>query len=377
MKNDSLSILRLFTRKLANCRYRVAPATLIEELKAGCFGYTIEEGEYEVVNNDYVLADDFEVLLESIRAIFREPRLFLQKENIVQHSENASKFDNSNLKATYKDEKLWRYKDGDFAPEYVYSFVYEDDYAIYENKFICFVIDEVYQAVVKKINELVGSVETVNRKMGGEKQSLFTTLEYVNFIGEEIPTLVTDDNVTVGVIRSLLKTKKWLVSLKNTPLYKACKRSGNFNPIGLKPTNILLKDTHYRFCYDYYLNYFNKDKSLQTEDKMFYGYAVVNLMGVLDRLGFELEEDNEQISISNLGRLKFSEIKFKKAPFSVVLSQLGEDGIMMTVKEIVDGNEAKYLFRTLNHSSCEKVEGFSLDNHIRKAKSADGVIAAT
>ena len=44
MTKKSFEILKTFTRKLANCRYRVAPTTLIEDLKSGGFGYSVEEG---------------------------------------------------------------------------------------------------------------------------------------------------------------------------------------------------------------------------------------------------------------------------------------------------------------------------------------------
>ena len=137
MKQSSLTILNNFTRKLVNCRYRVAIESLVEDLKNGGFGYSIKESEKEVSNNDFVLADDFETLLESIRVIFRAPRLHLKKENVVMRAESASKHNVSTLKATYKDEKLWRIKDGEPSPEYVHTFVYEDDYAIYENRFVC------------------------------------------------------------------------------------------------------------------------------------------------------------------------------------------------------------------------------------------------
>ena len=197
MKNDSLSILKTFTRKLYNCRYRVDANTLISELQNGGFGYIVEKGAEKVVNNDFVLASDFESLLQSIRVIFKEPRLFLKKENVVMHAELASKINNTTLKQTYKDEKLWRIKEGQPSPEYVHSYVYEDDTAIYENRFVCYLIDEVLKAVSKKINELAVAVETLNRKIGKDGEMLLTTSNYVDFMGEELPVLITDDSATV------------------------------------------------------------------------------------------------------------------------------------------------------------------------------------
>ena len=178
MNNDSLQILKTFSRKLVNSRFRVAPKKLIEQLKNGEFGYTAKEDSQTVAVNDFVLVDDFVTLIDHIKAIFNEPLKFLKREEAVMHVENASNFTNSVLKDTLKDEKLWRLKNGNVSPEFIHSFVYEDNLAIYENKFVCYVVDVVYEAVCKKINELALSVETVNKKMVKDGVATFTTTEY-------------------------------------------------------------------------------------------------------------------------------------------------------------------------------------------------------
>ena len=165
MNNESLQILKTFSRKLVNSRFRVAPKTLIEQLKKGEFGYTIEQDSQTVAVNDFVLVDDFVTLIDHIKAIFSEPLKFLKKEEIIQNAERASNFNNSVLRATLKDEKMWRVRNGNLAPEFVHSFVHEENLAIYENRFVCYVIDNVFEAVCKKINELALSVETVNKKI--------------------------------------------------------------------------------------------------------------------------------------------------------------------------------------------------------------------
>ena len=85
MKNDSLQILKTFSRKLVNSRFRVAPKTLIEQLKAGEFGYTVTENAEPVAVNDFVLVDDFTTLIDHIKVIFNEPLKFLKKEDVIKH----------------------------------------------------------------------------------------------------------------------------------------------------------------------------------------------------------------------------------------------------------------------------------------------------
>ena len=375
MKNDSLQILKTFSRKLVNSRFRVAPKTLIEQLKAGEFGYTVEESLETVAVNDFVLVDDFVTLIDHIKAIFNAPLKFLKKEEVIKHVENASNFTNSVLKETLKDEKLWKVKGSIVKPEFVHSFAYEDTYAIYENKFVCFVVDKVYEAVCRKINELVLSVETVNKKMSKDGTGTFTTAEYVDFMVDDLLTLITDESATVGVIRSLIKTKKLLASLKNREVYRECKKDGAFNPLSLKATNILTKNDNYKFVYNFYLNYFNREPEIGEQDKMYLGYVTVNLLGAFDNLGFELAPDTEKIGVTNAAVLKFSKIEFNKPPFNAKLTQHGEDGVMVTVTETEDNSTAKYLFRAVNEERTKKIDGYkNLSALISDAQNENGVI---
>ena len=359
MKNESQQILNTFSRKLINSRFRVAPQKLIDQLKAGEFGYTATENTEPVDVNDFVLVDDFIVLINHIKAIFNSPLKFLKKENIIKQVETTSNFSNSALKSTLRDEKLWKVKDGKFSPEFVHTFVYEDNFAIYENKFVCYVVDRVYEAVCKKINELALSVETVNKKMSKDGASTFTTTEYVDFMVDDLLTLITNESATVGVIRSLIKTKKLLVSLKSKEIYRACKKDGKFNPLSLKATNILTKNDNYRYVYNFYLNYFNREPEINEQDKMYLGFMTVNLLGALDKLGFTLAHDTEKISVTNSAGLKFSKIVFNKAPFTATLTQHGEDGVMLTVNEIATNSKAKYLFRAINLVRAQKIDGYT------------------
>ena len=374
MNNDSLQILKTFSRKLVNSRFRVAPKKLIEQLKNGEFGYTVEEDSQTVAVNDFVLVDDFVTLIDHIKIIFNEPLKFLKKEPAIRQVESTSNFSNAVLRDTLKDEKLWRLKNGKPSPEFIHSFAYEDNLAIYENKFVCYVVDAVYEAVCKKINELALSVETVNKKIKKDGVATITTTEYVDFMVDDLLTLITDESATVGVIRSLIKTKKLLVALKNREVYRACKKDGKFNPLALKATNILTKNDNYRYVYNFYLNYFNREPEIGEQDKMYLGYVTVNLLGALDSLGFELAENTEKIGVTNSAGLKFSKITFNKSPFTATLTQYGEDGIMLTVNEIEDNSSAKYLFRAISSERAKKIEGFESVSSLIANQQVDGIM---
>ena len=83
MSIESKKVLSSFTRKLANCRNTVSVKNLIDYFEGGKYGYSIDDGIPTVVTNDYAFADDIANLVTHLRAIFKSPRLFLKKENII------------------------------------------------------------------------------------------------------------------------------------------------------------------------------------------------------------------------------------------------------------------------------------------------------
>ena len=212
MKNDSLNILKLFTRKLANCRYKVAPDALVKYMEEGRFGYTCSKDSEDVVTNEFVFADDVATLVSHIRSIFKEPHIFLKKEDVIQNTTVASKFDSVSLRQTYKDDKIWRVKNGTVAPEYIHAYVYEDNLAIYENRFIVYLIDLLLEMVPKKINELMVGLETLNKQMGSVDNQCFTPFDYVDFADEQggIPVLLNADATIVQIINSLIKPFRYV-----------------------------------------------------------------------------------------------------------------------------------------------------------------------
>ena len=169
MSEMSLNILKTFTRKLANCRYRVRLDSIINYMNDGKFGYTTEDGVETVITNDLVFADDIATVIAHLKAIFKEPHIFLKKEEIIQNVAVASKMDNETLKMNYKDSKLWRIKDYETALEYAHAIVHEDNLAIYENRFITALIDAIYETLTKKLNELCDTLESLNYKITGEE----------------------------------------------------------------------------------------------------------------------------------------------------------------------------------------------------------------
>ncbi len=353
MKNDNLEILKLFSRKLANCRYRVPAKILVNYLKEGGFGYSFDKEENRIITNDSVFADDILTLVKHVREIFKQPHINLKQENIIQTADTATKYDSRSLNQTVKDEKLWRVNGNGLKPEYVHAYVQEDNLAIYENRFICFLIDVIYNSVTEKIGSLCANLKNLNSEMSSSSlfagKTEFSPESYVKFADSKdgMPVLVTSNDISVNVISSLVKSKKLLEALKNDPVYLACKKAGKFNGEQTKNTNIFENDANYNYCYNFFMNYFNKDVSFGTYEQMYRNFIEINLFTALEKLGYEFSEENENLSISSNANVKFNKMVFTKSPFSVTVKQLDEN-ILVEISNVVDNSQSSNLLQILD-----------------------------
>ncbi|MBE7084661.1 MAG: hypothetical protein E7368_01240 [Clostridiales bacterium] len=373
--SNNHKILKLFTRKLANCRYKVPVKSLIDYMDKGQFGYTVDEENNELVTNESVFASSVASLITHIRSIFKDPHIFLKKEEIIQNISVASHINNETLRMNYKDSKLWKTKALDSSPEFVHTFVYEDDYAIYENRFISCLIDTVYEIVVKKVNEIKATIETLNSKITNQKDVLSLPegiyLDYAEAEGG-VPVILSSSDNRVGVLDMLIKNKKSLISLKQTPIYKACKKAGDFDMLALKTTNILLHDKHYNYCYEFYLNYLKRDIDFTSLNNMYKGFLTVNLICALNKYGFACENPVEEMLISNSATLKFSEIAFVKDPFQITLALGKQNDLICTVKNLVSGSAIQHNILIVHSSDERLVEGKTVEDLFVAYKEANG-----
>ena len=372
MKNDNLNILKQFARKLANCKYNVPVASLVEYLNDGKFGYTFDDSEQRIVTNDFVFADDIATAVKHIRAIFSEPHISLKQESVIQNSAEATKVDARSMSMTLKDEKLWRVKGNEIKPEYVHAYVQEDNLAIYENRFVCFLIDVLFETINQKVGELLNSVSTITSQMKStfnvkEQSPIFSIDEYLQFSDDNngLPVLLSNEDVFVKIVSSLIRSKKILTALKSDPVYLACKKAGAFDGAKARNTNIFENDANYHFCYNFFMNYFNKDVSLGTEEQSYFNFVQVNLFTAINNLGFKPDQNNEKVSVSNSANLKYENLVFENDVFNIELSQNG-DCIVAKIINNVDQNKSLNLIKVAYSKNSNLVfpEDLSIYNNV-------------
>ena len=355
MENKTQTVLSAFTRKLANCRHTVSLKALMKYFDEGKFGYTYDEDDVEVVTNDFVFADDIATLVSHLRNIFKKPRMFLKKEYVVQNASVATNVDTESTRETYRDDKLWKVKDGEIQPEYVHSFVNEDNYAVYENRFVCALIDKVFEIVGKKISSLSADLDTVADKFNGS-----TPVDFAESVAEEdgIPCLIPTKDPLVATMESLIKSKKQLLVFKGRQLYADCKKAGGFNLFSVKPTNVLTFDADYNFCYNFFVNYLFRDPNLANRQQRYYNFIVINFLKALETLGYEVQNENPLVAVTNSIKLRFDPITYKKDPFTLTVTLGEDDQILVDVAAYEQEVSARYAFKVVSDDKAEDSQEF-------------------
>ena len=374
MKQNNSDILQLFARRISVCRHKVSAETLAQYLKNGEFGFSFDKSGDHLITNDTVYAAEIEQLTDHIRAIINEPHISLKKDRVVRNVSVASKMDTRSVNETYKDEKLWRVKreNGDMAPEFIHTYVYEDDLAIYENRFVCYLLDITLESVNKKLKELCLGIQTLNRKVDSNGKNLaYSSDVYVQYTDEveQCPVISSAKDPNIFAIRSLMKSKSILSALMTHELYVICQKAGPFHIHTLHLTNLLMKDQNYNFCYMFYTYYLNESRYITSESNKYTNFVLVHILSALIDQGFALSKNSEDVLIGENVTIKLQNVIFEKGLFQINLSQQSANEVIFEVTELADNCSAKYLFQIVTPDKPLELGNQTLEEYAKELDS--------
>ena len=356
--SENITILKSFARKLANCKFKVSANELITLFQGGQYGYDRVDKEEFVVPNESVFADSVATVISYIRSAFKDAHIFLKKEEVIQNVAVASHNDNETLRMNYKDSKLWKLKTLDASPEFVHAFVYEDDLAIYENCFLSYLIDTLFEILTRRLNAMKVGMATLAKDENGKKQVL-TRGAFMQMQKQSVQpiSLVTCENAKVTIFNSFLKSRKRLTQLKQHPIYVACKKKGEFNILNLHATNIFIADKNYHYCYNFYLNSLKTDTCVTSEGKMYQTFVAMHFLFALDKLGFATK--GQEVMLGQFGEVKFDGVTMQKGAFSVTLTRKADDEVFCKVVNTVSGSVAEYAIDIFHSSQLSSYTSLS------------------
>ena len=291
--------------------------------------------DYEETMNELNIYKD---VINKIISIIYKPHIKSIKEETLIRSEVSSSLSTSSFLNTLKDIKLWKNKDNKLTPEYVYNEINIDTIDTYENRFISLLIDYLDINIIEislSITPLIESIEDIYEISGFNfgRNSIINDLvnNYDYTINDLFIKEEGNKNKVYKLTKSLIKKVK---HLKGSNFYKVT--SKKLNNKNILPTNILLHDPLYNYCYKFYKeSYLDLIKldSYKELDIYYYNYVLVSFINKLVKLNIGKTSINkkEVLYFDDNNRLSFNKLSFKKKLFSFIIT-MNKDNLSFNIE---------------------------------------------
>ena len=257
---------------------------------------SLQDVSYE---KDIEFFDEVSFILSVISSIISHPHLSNRGEDIIIRAELAGSIPSDAFNQVVKEPILWKEQDAEMVPENVHYYQYTDELKIYENVFIGMLIT------------------TLNLELN-KYQEFYVSL--IPSLENNIDILDAEEvNIALNKINRLLRKLRFIM---NTHFYKeVSKVKMSFKNI--QPTNILLKDRLYNFCFKFYRKFIKyEDREILLEDFRTYYYHLI--LKVFKSCGFDLDESKSQ---------EFNNLTFNYRDFIVnVYTKENNPGIFINIK---------------------------------------------
>lgn len=285
-----------------------------------------EKYDYSEIKNKL---DEFSRVLDKVISIIYRPHIEVSTSDIVLRSELAGNLSRDSFFDTTRDTKLWKRKNGEFSPEYVHTKENVDTIVNYENRFIAMLVSEIddeFEILRNSIEFVNDSIEEKfeTKSIGYGEHSIFNEFKEFSFPYEGI--FVKPSSKVTAINKLIIKINRRLKNIKATEFFEL----NNEKKINdaIIPTNVLMHDQKYNYCYKYYRNnYLFVHEDNFSYESHFYNYMIVSLFSYLahSRVGYSKKNMLSKVYFDENGELHFNPIKFKKGVFSYLIKEYGND----------------------------------------------------
>lgn len=258
---------------------------------------------------DWAYLRKISTVLNVIMSIVAHPHISNRQEEIVTRVEQAKQLSNEDFSRVMKDGSLWKRYNLKMVPENVYYYQNVDELCIYENQFVCLVLD----LLLKELNE------------------------YANFYIKMLPSMKNgilpclDGRKPQKILIYTDSLRRRITYLKNTRFYKEVSKA---KPISrnIQRTNILLKDNLYHRVYRFYREYLGTEERFLTY-RLMYEYTSALITKELSSRGFKpIKRKKGDIKI------------FENDNFTLSVAPYGENrGFLLEITEKLCQKTAKHL----------------------------------
>lgn len=262
--------------------------------------------------------EELKTVTDKILSIVYDPAFHTENNEIILRSELSGKLSHESFSDTMRDPSLWKEKKGEMVPEYVHTVENIDTIDIYENRFIALLINEINDELDTILDDITPMVESIGEHY---QNNLFTFGPYSplrNMRQKEYPYspfLLKGNEEKEELYALLSRIRKRMKHLKETEFYKITSK----HPIShsVRPTNILIHDKLYSYCFKYYMANMRKEgKEEKRREILYYNYFFVSFLRSLKEREYLKKKNMPKLSFDNEDRLHFSPFEVKYSPFS-------------------------------------------------------------
>lgn len=306
--------------------------------------------------------EQLKTLTDKILSIVYNPHIKVETNEIIQRSELSGKLSHESFSETMRDPRLWKEKRGSMVPEYVHTVETIDSIDTYENRFICLLIDEVYQDVSRILEDLAPSMESIeehyqNKSLTFGEFSPIRDLEKREYPYAAFVFSGKGDADEVYLLAS--KINRRVKNLKGTEFYKLVSKHVVMRNV--MPTNILIHDKLYSYCYRYYVShYMREEKEDYKRQVLYFNYVLSLLLLGLKKKGILKEEESCFSSTDGVLSVSLSGLDYGPFSFSVEsdpseLSMIVRVVLTLDNKETRESRYALLVRNVYSENSKEKI----------------------
>ena len=355
-----------------------------ESIDVGGLFADADNGKLNIAD-DLSWLDDFTKAISYIQRILGNEHRHVKYVQQVVKVQTASRLDSESFANTLREPRFWKDSDKGPRPEFVYMNVVEDEYAIYENRFIKMLIDEIIRYLQDTLTELSDSIGNLRAYFGSRLTAagaLRMSDEHLHAAknADDKRVLAEGENPIVAVYERVETLLKKTLKFKNSTLYRECQGK----PISgaIQPTNILTQNHAYRECYLFYKRFCAMRGHRKHLADTLFTNGVLRLLYATYHGGYRIFGKPELVRFSE-GHLICGKVCLRKDAFTIEIEPLNTEEVSVTAvmrrdafsstDDSVADMARRYSLRVmLKFVDCEAEESGELSEVYRKEKLAQG-----
>lgn len=320
-------------------------------------------------NKEFPWIEEFHKVLNAIAKIITSPRYHIISYKEPQYVEKIIKIDNQDIIDSSKNDTYWQRDDSNnITPKKFSTSINEKDIAIYENRFVVYLIDVMLNFINENIVNIRKSARFVSQNFSEDKFNYskadeiialanFKQFTYVNKKKKdrEMPLLNVSNTSLLKSLDKMYDIKKSLLMITFSPFYQTIKKNLSFNHGNVYATNLLVGENSYRTCYNFYfylLAIRNEPKERDYIRKpAYYDFVIISLLNTFRELGFSFNKN--RIMFKGAHHIDLQNYNVEKEGIKAHINVIKNEIHITFTVQYIEGNFHKVL--NLNSKRTNKI----------------------